>query len=60
MNKVIVGISPKTKIAEIIATDTPHNRRECEIEGLIIVPTTPEKARGAWGEAIEDIYSICA
>ena len=60
MTKAIVGISPKTKIAEIIATDTPHNRIECEIAGYIIVPTTAEKARGVWGEVIEDIYSICA
>ena len=58
MKTAIVGIHPKTKRAEIVATDTPENRAECEREKLIVVPTTMEKARQVWGEVIDDMDSL--
>lgn len=56
----IVGIDPKTKRCEVVATDTTDNWNECRDMGLIVVPTTIDKARESWGELIDDVYALAS
>lgn len=60
MKSAIVGIDPKTKLCEVAATNEPDNWKECLDMGLIVVPTTIEKARAAWGELVDDVYSLAS
>jgi hypothetical protein len=56
--RAIVGISAKTRKAELVAFDDADNRKEAEELGLIIVPTSLEKARGAFCQQVDDIYAL--
>ncbi|MEN8821978.1 MAG: hypothetical protein ABF271_12835 [Abyssibacter sp.] len=58
MRKAIIGVDPKTKVCDLIGTDTPENRSEAEKMGLIIVPSTIEKAR-EWGfKVVDDVFDL--
>lgn len=58
MGNAIAGIDPKTKRCEVVATDTPDNWAECRDMGLIVVPTTTDYARAAWGVVVTDVYAL--
>lgn len=60
VNEAIVGIDPKTKRCELVAIDSFDAWAECRDAGLIVVPTTKEKARAAWGEIVDDVYALDA
>ena len=60
MRKAIMGIHPKTKRCEVVATDEPENWMECRDMGLIVVPVPMEKAKASWGEVIGDVYALAA
>ena len=60
MRKAIAGIDPKTKRCKVVATDEPDNWTECREMGLIVVPTTAEKAREVWGERVDDLYALAS
>ena len=55
---VIIGIDPITKCCEFVSFDRPEDWLECREMGLIVVQTTREKARAAFGEVIDDVYSL--
>ena len=60
MRKAIIGIHPKTKRCEVVATDEPENWMECRDMGLIVVRVPMEKAKATLGEVIEDVYALAA
>jgi len=60
VKSAIVGIDPKTKRCELVATNEPVNWSECRDMGLIVVPTTREKARTVFGEIVNDLYALAS
>lgn len=60
-NSALVGIDPQTRKVIIVGINDAGTVEDIVKDGLIMVPTTLEKARVAFGEVVDDIYGrFCA
>lgn len=53
----LVGIDPQTRKVIIVGINDAGTVEDIVKYGLIMVPTTLEKARVAFGEVVEDVFA---
>lgn len=56
-NSALVGLDPSTRKVIVVGLNNGDTVQDIMDLGLILVPTTMDKARSSFGEVVEDVFA---